>query len=74
LGGFCLPTILGALKQVTGSFGVGFLLLAIVGGLGGAAALAFASKGWEGIFIEKDGRAQDVNRPTIALLPEPQVA
>ena len=74
LGGFFLPTILGALKQATGSFGVGFLLFAIVGGLGGAAALAFASKGWEGIFIEKNGRAQDVDRPTIALLPEPQVA
>ena len=74
LGGFFLPTILGALKQATGSFGVGFLLFAIVGGLGGAVALAFASKGWEGIFIEKNGRAQDANRPTITLLPEPQVA
>ena len=63
LGGFLLPRS-GVLKQATGSFGVGFLLFAIVGGLGGAAALAFASKGWEGIFIEKNGRAQDVDRPT----------
>jgi MFS transporter, NNP family, nitrate/nitrite transporter len=42
-GGFFLPTILGAVKQATGSFSFGFLLFAIVGGLGGAAALAFAS-------------------------------
>ena len=72
LGGFFLPTILGALKQATGSFGVGFLLFAIVGGLGGAAALAFASRGWTGIFIEKNGRAREVTHLPISHVPEPQ--
>jgi len=72
-GGFFLPTILGALKQATGSFGVGFLVFAIVGGLGGAAALAFASRGWTGIFIEKNGRARDLMHAPISRLPEPQV-
>jgi MFS transporter, NNP family, nitrate/nitrite transporter len=73
LGGFFLPTILGALKQATGSFGVGFLVFAIAGGLGGAAALAFASRGWNGTLIEKNGRARDVKHTSISRLPEPQV-
>ena len=33
-GGFLLPTVLGALKQATGSFSGGFLAFALVGGLG----------------------------------------
>ena len=72
-GGFFLPPILGAVKQATGSFGAGFLMFAIVGGLGGAAALAFASKGWTGIFIEKNGRVRDVKHAATSHLPEPQV-
>jgi NNP family nitrate/nitrite transporter-like MFS transporter len=59
LGGFLLPTALGALKQATGSFGPGFLAFALVGGLGGAAALARASRGWHGIFVGEGGRAVD---------------
>jgi len=57
LGGFLLPTALGAAKQATGSFGVGFLGFALLGGLGGAAALAYASRGWRGIFLDEGGRA-----------------
>ena len=29
----------------------------LIGGLGGAVALAYASRGWEGIFIDRGGRA-----------------
>jgi NNP family nitrate/nitrite transporter-like MFS transporter len=69
LGGFVLPTVLGVLKQATGSFGGGFLAFALVGGLGGAVALAYASRGWRGVFIGEGGRAAEV-----ALAPGPALA
>ncbi len=47
LGGFLLPTFLGTIKQMTGGFGGGFLAFAIMGGLGGALGLAYASRGWQ---------------------------
>ena len=59
LGGFVLPNLLGSLKEMTGSFGVGFLVFALVGGFGGAAALAYASRGWRGIVIGESGVALD---------------
>ncbi len=68
-GGFVLPTILGALKQVTGSFSGGFLAFALAGGFGGAIALLYASRGWQGIFIAEGGRAAEVghvNMPNLA--------
>jgi NNP family nitrate/nitrite transporter-like MFS transporter len=74
LGGFFLPTILGAIKQTTGSFGPGFLTFAIVGGLGGAAVLTYASRSWKGIFIETSGKAKEIDAPAHSLFPEPQIA
>ncbi|MFI5455988.1 MAG: MFS transporter [Isosphaerales bacterium] len=59
LGGFVLPNVLGSLKELTGSFSGGFLAFALVGGFGGAAALAYASRGWRGIFIGHGGIALD---------------
>ena len=59
LGGFVLPNLLGTLKELTGSFSGGFLAFALVGGFGGAAALAYASRGWRGIFIGSSGVALD---------------
>ena len=56
-GGFLLPNLLGSLKQVTGSFGAGFFVFGIVGGFGGATALVYASRAWEGVFIERSGMA-----------------
>jgi hypothetical protein len=50
---------LGTLKELTGSFSGGFLAFALVGGFGGAAALAYASRGWRGIFIGSSGVALD---------------
>jgi MFS transporter, NNP family, nitrate/nitrite transporter len=59
LGGFVLPNVLGTLKELTGTFSGGFLAFALVGGFGGAAALAYASRGWRGIFIGSSGVALD---------------
>jgi NNP family nitrate/nitrite transporter-like MFS transporter len=72
VGGFLLPTMLGVLKQTTGSFSGGFLAFAIVGGFGGAAAMAYASRGWRGIFIGEGGRAAEVAPTALALLDEAQ--
>ncbi len=44
-GGFLLPTVLGSMKQAIGSFSGGFLAFALVGGIGGALALTYASQG-----------------------------
>ena len=57
LGGFILPNLLGSLKELTGSFSGGFLIFAMAGGFGGAAALAYASRAWQGILIGKNGIA-----------------
>ncbi len=59
LGGFVLPMVLGVLKQTTGSFDGGFLGFAMVGGLGGALALALVSRGWRDLFPGEGGRASE---------------
>jgi NNP family nitrate/nitrite transporter-like MFS transporter len=63
LGGFFLPTILGSMKQVTGSFAGGFVLFAVVAG-GAVAALFYVSRVWEGAFLASGGRA--VGTPEVA--------
>jgi len=57
LGGFFLPTILGALKQLTGSYGPGLLVFA---GLSAAAlgALYVVQREWIGDWIAEGGRAR----------------
>ena len=67
-GGFLLPTVLGAMKQSSGSFSGGFVAFALVGGIGGAMAVAYASRGWHGTFIGAGGRAAEValmSRPVL---------
>ena len=44
-GGFLLPTVLGRLKQTTGSFSGGFLAFALVGGFGGATGAGLREPG-----------------------------
>ncbi len=56
VGGFFLPTLLGGMKQFTGSFAGGFLAFALAG-LGCAAALAYVSRSWERAFVGPGGRA-----------------
>jgi NNP family nitrate/nitrite transporter-like MFS transporter len=68
VGGFFLPTLLGALKQTTGSFAGGFLTFAVAA-LASAGILAVVSRSWEGVFIAKGGRAA-----TVAESPTPAAA
>ncbi len=69
-GGFLLPTVLGSMKQATGSFSGGFLAFALVGGIGGALALAYASQGWQGTFIGAGGRAAEAAPAPLSILAE----
>lgn len=57
LGGFFLPTIVGSLKQLTGSYASG---LAVLAGLAvtALAALAVAQTEWIGVWIGRHGRAK----------------
>jgi NNP family nitrate/nitrite transporter-like MFS transporter len=56
VGGFLLPTLLGGLKQMTGSFGGGFLVFGVVA-LASAAAIVCVSRSWEGTFVAEGGLA-----------------
>ena len=69
-GGFLLPTVLGSMKQATGSFSGGFRAFALVGGIGGALALAYASRGWHGTFIGAGGRAAEAAPASLSILAE----
>jgi len=63
VGGFFLPTLVGSLKQVTGSYATGLMVMA---GLAVVALviLAIAQSGWTGVWIARHGRA--VAAPTNA--------
>ena len=65
IGGFFLPTLLGGLKQLIGSFGSGFLIFAVAG-LGCAAALAAVSRSWEGVFVGAGGLAATNEQRTLS--------
>jgi len=56
VGGFFLPTVLGGIKQLTGSFSIGFLLFAVLAGFS-AIALVNVGRIWEGVFVGKGGLA-----------------
>lgn len=56
VGGFFLPTMLGALKQTTGSFASGFVIFALLS-LACAGILIAVARGWEGVFVERGGKA-----------------
>ena len=55
-GDFFLPTLLGGVNQMTGNYGIGFLLLSVTA-LSCVAALYHISKTWAGVFITKEGLA-----------------
>src|SRR5208282_3623948 len=57
LGGFFLPTLLGGLKEFTGSFAGGFVAFALLGCFGCATALLYVSRKWEGSFVGQGGLA-----------------
>ncbi len=56
VGGFCLPILLGSLKQISGSYASGLMALA---GLAVVALviLSVAQSGWTGVWIGRHGRA-----------------
>src|SRR5262249_56245204 len=56
VGGFLLPNLLGSLKQVTGSFGYGFLIFGLVA-FGCVATLAYVVPEWQGSALVGDGSA-----------------
>lgn len=71
VGGFFLPSILGYLKDQTGSFTGGFFAFGATG-LICAGTLALVSRGWEGVFVGRGGRAvMDVADAAPMPLPEP---
>ena len=55
-GGFLLPTLLGTIKQTTGTFGAGFTIFGLIGFVA-AGAIVFVSRAWEGVFIGRGGLA-----------------
>jgi MFS transporter, NNP family, nitrate/nitrite transporter len=55
-GGFFLPTLMGSMKELSGSFGGGFLIFALIA-LATAAVLVNVSQAWEGVFVAKGGVA-----------------
>ncbi len=70
IGGFFLPTVLGSLKQWTGTFAGGFALFAAAG-LACAVLLQVVSRSWEGVFVGRGGKAamDAAPEPTPALEP-----
>jgi NNP family nitrate/nitrite transporter-like MFS transporter len=56
LGGFFLPTLFGGVNQLTGSYAIGFLVIALMA-FGCVGVLFHISSAWSGIFITKEGRA-----------------
>jgi hypothetical protein len=51
-----LPTLLGSLKEWTGTFAGGFALFACAS-LGCAVLLQLVGRGWEGVFVARGGKA-----------------
>ena len=68
VGGFFLPTLLGGLKQWTGTFGGGFALFAGAA-LICAVLLQVVARSWEGVFVGQGGKAHvRVPEPTVPAL------
>ena len=71
VGGFFLPTVLGGLRQLTGSYAYGFPLFALVA-LGSAGALTYVSRVWEASLVGAGGLAGNVvERPMLAEAESP---
>ncbi len=72
VGGFFLPTVLGYLKDQTGSFSGGFFAFGVTG-LICAVTLAVVSRSWEGVFVGQGGKAVTAVPEPVAM-PEPAQA
>ena len=61
VGGFILPTLLGSVRHVSGSFSGGFLLLAVISFVS-IGVLVVASQKWVGVFFARSGLASSEHR------------
>jgi MFS transporter, NNP family, nitrate/nitrite transporter len=66
VGGFCLPTLLGTVRQITGGYGPGFVLLGLFS-FSGVIVLFAVNRDWEGVFIAQGGRAVGSPEPDPSL-------
>ena len=66
LGGFFLPTLFGGVNQLTGSYALAFLFIALMAG-GCIVVLFQISKAWTGIFITKEGRAASASQVPVPI-------
>ena len=57
VGGFFLPNLFGILKELTGSFGSGFLPSPWWAASAARRRLTYVSRGWQGVFIGQGGLA-----------------
>jgi NNP family nitrate/nitrite transporter-like MFS transporter len=73
LGGFLLPTVLGSLKQITASYGGGFLSFAAMS-LVGAICVGVVGRRWEAAFLGRGGIATTARSMEPVLLTKPIVA
>ena len=69
VGGFLLPSLLGTLKGLTGSFAGGFLVFSFVA-FGCAAALLYVSRAWQTSFVAPGGLAAKLVLMPIEVEPE----
>ena len=70
LGGFFLPTVLGNIKQLTGSFAGGFVLFSAIA-IGGVVGLLYIGRSWQGAFLGEGGRAATVPTEVAVDAPTP---
>jgi NNP family nitrate/nitrite transporter-like MFS transporter len=56
IGGFIVPSVLGSLKDLTGSFGGGFCVFAFTA-IGSAGVLVYVSRDWQAAFVGRGGLA-----------------
>jgi NNP family nitrate/nitrite transporter-like MFS transporter len=72
-GGFFLPTVLGSMKQITVSYGGGFLSFAAMSLLG-AICVVFVGRRWEPTFLGQGGTATAARSTEPMLVTGPIVA
>jgi NNP family nitrate/nitrite transporter-like MFS transporter len=74
LGGFFLPTALGSIKQLTGTFAGGWVLFG-AGALAGCVGLVYVARSWQGAFLGDGGRATTAPAVEVPVeTPAPAVA
>jgi len=68
VGGFFLPTLLGGVKQLTHSYGGGFLTFGLIS-FTASVALVFVGQRWVQVFLGRGGKAAFIGAAPIAIEP-----